>query len=223
MSSAYFSLGGRKLFTLFRLETCEGLLQVLVQSVAGVPDNRQMLGEVLTMPSLDEDVIPSFMSAESQQTFRYLILDQQVGLVDNPLIGFCRSRVGDCFYPPPKSTKLFLAWRCRARIEETYAPWTQLIQKAAVSDPGGFERGVDRSVQFLQLRVEPGEPACLRCNRLVCTNDKPAPSSATNMAAIEAIRASDMLLPYWLFLDHLTLGAPPERVIHVMANRDSSA
>jgi hypothetical protein len=158
LPTAYFSLGGYKLFTLFLLETCEGSLQVLVQPVAGVPDHRQMFGEVLTLPSLDEDIIPSFMSAESQQAFRHLILDQQMGLVDNPLIGFGRPRVGDCFYSPPKSTKLFLAWRYRARIEETYAAWTELIQKAAVSDPGRFERGVDRSVQFLQLRVEPGEP-----------------------------------------------------------------
>jgi hypothetical protein len=65
LPSAYFSLGGRKLVALFLLETCEGLLQVLIQSVARVLDHRQMLGEVLAMPSFDEDVISSFMSAES--------------------------------------------------------------------------------------------------------------------------------------------------------------
>jgi hypothetical protein len=63
LPSTHFSLGGRKLFALFLLEPCEGLLQVLVQSIAGVPDHRQMLGEVLTMPSLDEDVIPSALLA----------------------------------------------------------------------------------------------------------------------------------------------------------------
>src|SRR6266702_5334326 len=103
-----------------------------------------MLGEILIMPSLDEDVIPSFMSTESQQTFRHLILDQQVGPADDSLIGFGRTRVGDCFYPLPKNTQLFLAWGCRARIEETDTAWTELIQEAAVSDPGRFERGVDR-------------------------------------------------------------------------------
>src|SRR6185312_10658229 len=126
LASTHFPLGGRKLFALFFLEMCEGLLQVLVQPVAGMPDDRQMLGEVLIMPSLDEDVIPSFVGAESQQTFRHLILDQQMGIADDSLVGFSRPRVGDCFYPPPKNTQLFLAWGCRARIEEADTAWTEL-------------------------------------------------------------------------------------------------
>jgi hypothetical protein len=126
--SVHFSLGGCKLFALFLLETCEGLLQVLVQPVAGVPDHRQMLGEVLIMPSLDEDVVPGFMSAESKQAFRHLILDQQVRLADDSLIGFGRPRVGDCFYPPPENTQLFLAWRRRVRIEQADTARTELNQ-----------------------------------------------------------------------------------------------
>jgi hypothetical protein len=102
LSVAHLSLGGRKLFALFSLEMGERLLQVLEQPVARVPDHWQMLGEVLIIPSLDEDIIPSFMSAESQQTFQNLILDQQVGLADDSLIGFGRPRVGDCFYPLPE-------------------------------------------------------------------------------------------------------------------------
>jgi hypothetical protein len=57
------------------------------------------------MPSLDEDVIPGFMSPESKQAFRHLILDQQVGLADDSLIGSAEPSAG-----PNRALPSILIW-----------------------------------------------------------------------------------------------------------------